>query len=112
MRGRHGPNRASFGRAFGRRERGHAEAEGARVDVILPQPRAQLLGQQRQLVRPNAARNTQNERSRGEYDRMRVFGNAGPHGIAPELRGDRPMGSGEAALARATQDGIEGLWRE
>jgi hypothetical protein len=109
--GRHEANCAPFGRALERRKSRNPEAQGPCVDAALPQARADLVGQERQLVGPNAARNLENKRSEVEQNRMRMLGNARSYGIAPELRGDGRMRAGKAALSCATEDGIEGLWR-
>jgi len=85
----------------------HAKTQSARLDAMQLQTRAKFVGEKRQLVRPNTARDSQEERSGVERHRMRMLGDACAHGAVPQLRRDGAARTCEPVLSRAQEDGVQ-----
>jgi hypothetical protein len=101
----------ALGWALDGRDRPHAEAELLRDHAALLQPRADLVGEERQLVGPHARRHPQEERAILERQGKRTLGDPVSHGVPPQCGRDRLSRTGEAIFAGPVEDLPERLGR-
>ncbi|MGA7118680.1 MAG: hypothetical protein WBY94_01210 [Polyangiaceae bacterium] len=106
-----GTRNATFCGALERGERTDSETEGPRVHAALTKSAADFFCQEGQLVRPDAARHSQDEHPVVEPHGARAVGDAGTHGVAPHLRRNRRPHPGKPILARARENGFERFGR-
>jgi hypothetical protein len=92
-------------------DRTDAESERLHVETTLRQPRDQLRCEHRQLVRPHARRDLDDEDLSLERDRPRAIGDPRADGRTPFGERDRQRLLREAMLAHALQDLVERLRR-
>jgi hypothetical protein len=98
-------------------KRADAEAKRARFDAMLAKASANLLGEERELMCPNAARHTQHEHALMEPDWASPLRNAQTHGVAPDARGNGRPHARKAVLTSPRQNRLErfrageGAWR-
>jgi hypothetical protein len=103
---------ATLGRSLDRCDRPHVKAQLARLHAARAKAHANLFGQERQLVRPNARRRSQEHDPVGHGERLRVFRDARADRVAPDRGRDRRLQPREPALAGAIEDAIERLRSE
>ncbi len=81
------------------------------MHAALAQAAAHLAREERQLVRPHAAGNAEQEHPVGKRDGLSVLRDARPYGGPPELVRDARARSHEPALAGAAEDRPERFGR-
>jgi hypothetical protein len=87
----------------------HAKAQLSHVETPLAHARAHVIREERQLVRPHAGRDAQEEHAVAKGERLHAVGDAGADGLAPHALVDRRTRAREAVLSRAIEDGLEAL---
>jgi hypothetical protein len=83
------PGEATLGRPVDRRQCADAEAQLADGDPAVLEARADVVGQERELVRPDARGDAQPEDLVLERERLRPLGDARAHRGPPDGEGDR-----------------------
>jgi hypothetical protein len=110
-RTRNRARRAPLRRAVDGREGSHVKAQLARVDPAIAKTDAELLAEKRQLVRPDARRNAEQENASVERYRQGALGDPRADRIPPHLGRDRGPDPGKAILSGAIEDRLERLGR-
>jgi len=103
---RNRPGHATFRRALDLWHRPDSKTQFAGVHVSLPKAQADLVGQQGQLVGPDAARDSQEEYTSEEREGKCPLRDAGADGVAPGLGRDGRSKPGEAVLSRARENRV------
>jgi hypothetical protein len=93
------------------RDGGNADAEPqlAHVEPPLAHARADVIREQRELVRPHAGGDAQQENAVAQGEGLHAVGDAGADGLAPHALVDGRAGAGEAVLPGAVEDRFEAL---